>query len=803
MNSIMNCAASIRRLALLLLLFAFTALLLFQASPAEADGYVPWWSRNHPPEFIDDDGDATDNRITLCAMEDSRGHDVILTRNGVQTPLRAKDEDGGIFYYSISGGPDADKVFIVKHPSYKAPRYTKNLRHFSETGNTVLLGLRGPVDFEAKTSYDVEVTVRDPHLGSTTANVHIMVLDVPQNKEDWMANKAPDFTEYDWSKAHHGMARSINADAEVGDAVGDAVTARDPDGGDVTYGIVRIDAGDQIQDQNAHDFSLDDSTGQITVARSPLSRADGESYNIWIRITDAPSAGTHARKWTYRPVHITVTAASSSAQGQQGVMEAPAADGSGAASRSARSASSTAAPDATPAPTPTPWASLSPSKPGAPVGSNIGETQFRITWTAPTEGASPISSYDIEYKLSSDPDSEYRPVMPAPSGIGTGYNLVNAPRQTIAAGTSYDVRVLARNAKGWGPWSDGSTIVTASPPQAATPAPTPAPAAAPQAATPAAAPPQAATPTPTATPAPTPAPAATATPTATPAPSASPAAAPQAATPTPESDGSADDAAEQEAVEDAPADDTSDGADAVEQEAVEDAPADDTSDGADSAAATKSVPALPKRLDKPGNVSAAAQGDGSILVSWDAPANADADYYMIRRRADDGKYTAIARDISDGGAKDADAAAGRIAYLDTDGALTARDVYEYSVRAFLDGVKQSKWTAGQSALPRRLDRPGNVSVAAQGDGSILVSWDAPANAAADYYQIRRRADDGKYTTIARDIADGGAEDADDAAGRIAYLDTDGALTAGDVHEYSARAFLDGVKQSKWTAGQSE
>jgi hypothetical protein len=33
----------------------------------------------------------------------------------------------------------------------------------------------------------------------------------------------------------------------------------------------------------------------------------------------------------------------------------------------------------------------------------------------------------------------------------------------VAAGTSYDVRVRAANAQGWGPWSNAATVTTAEP----------------------------------------------------------------------------------------------------------------------------------------------------------------------------------------------------------------------------------------------------------------------------------------------------------------------------------------------------
>ena len=119
-------------------------------------------------------------------------------------------------------------------------------------------------------------------------------------------------------------------------------------------------------------------------------------------------------------------------------------------------------------PTPPP----APGQPAAPTFINVQQTSFRITWTAPAAGSSAITGYAIQYKLSSAADSAYAFVNPTPAGIGTGYNLVPRSGQTVAEGTSYAVRVRARNAEGWGPWSDAATVVTASPDlPAANPAP--------------------------------------------------------------------------------------------------------------------------------------------------------------------------------------------------------------------------------------------------------------------------------------------------------------------------------------------
>ena len=104
-----------------------------------------------------------------------------------------------------------------------------------------------------------------------------------------------------------------------------------------------------------------------------------------------------------------------------------------------------------------------PGQPDAPEISNIKQTSFRITWTAPAAGSSAISGYGIQYKLSSEADSAYADAKPTKRGTVTGYNVVDRNGQSITAGTSYDVRVRARNAEGWGPWSEAAIVVTASP----------------------------------------------------------------------------------------------------------------------------------------------------------------------------------------------------------------------------------------------------------------------------------------------------------------------------------------------------
>jgi hypothetical protein len=106
-----------------------------------------------------------------------------------------------------------------------------------------------------------------------------------------------------------------------------------------------------------------------------------------------------------------------------------------------------------------------PGKPGLPRIKNLGATQFRIEWPAPSKGSSSATQVAIQYKRSSAPESAYTDVKPTPGrpsyrNFTRGFNLEERPGQSILPGTSYDVRVRERNGSGWGPWSDAATATT-------------------------------------------------------------------------------------------------------------------------------------------------------------------------------------------------------------------------------------------------------------------------------------------------------------------------------------------------------
>ena len=92
------------------------------------------------------------------------------------------------------------------------------------------------------------------------------------------------------------------------------------------------------------------------------------------------------------------------------------------------------------------------------------------------------------------------------------------------------------------------------------------------------------------------------------------------------------------------------------------------------------------------------QSDGAVLLTWDAPSNADSSaYYRARRKtdADEHGYSVIVRKVQD------DDGDGRLSYLDESAELSQEQSYLYGVRAFnIGGKKRGKWSKGV-----RLDPP--------------------------------------------------------------------------------------------------
>ena len=90
--------------------------------------------------------------------------------------------------------------------------------------------------------------------------------------------------------------------------------------------------------------------------------------------------------------------------------------------------------------------------PGAPTGLSVtsGDSTLALSWTASANtGGAPVTSYDVQYKLTSADDSAWTTV----TRSGT------VPTRFISGltnGLKYDVRVRAVNSEGGGPWATNS-----------------------------------------------------------------------------------------------------------------------------------------------------------------------------------------------------------------------------------------------------------------------------------------------------------------------------------------------------------
>ncbi len=324
------------------------------------------------------------------------------------------------------GQPDAPEISNIQQTSFRITWTAAAAGSSAITG----YGIQYKLSSEADSAYaDAKPTKRGTVTGynlvdrngqSITAGTSYDVRVRARNAEGWGPWSAPAIAATaSPAPAANNPPSFADSTAEVGVAentatgadIGSPVTATDPDAGDtLTYTLGTTTDG-------AH-FTIDSNSGQLQT-KGALDYENQSSYAVTVTATD--DGGLSAS------IAVTVKVDD--------------------------------------------VADTAPGQPDAPEIINIKQTSFRITWTAPTAGSSAISGYGIQYKLSSEADSAYADAKPTKRGTVTGYNVVDRSGQSITAGTSYDVRVRARNDEGWGAWSKAATVTTASPDPPSDPAP--------------------------------------------------------------------------------------------------------------------------------------------------------------------------------------------------------------------------------------------------------------------------------------------------------------------------------------------
>jgi hypothetical protein len=190
-----------------------------------------------------------------------------------------------------------------------------------------------------------------------------------------------------------------------------------------------------------------------------------------------------------------------------------------------------------------------------------------------------------------------------------------------------------------------------------------------------------------------------------------------------------------------------------------------------------------------------AADDDPRLIRWPAVPDADADtYYQLRRRAvsEGSRFRFIVEKIRDGGPLDADGRPGQLAYLDNDDTLVDGQEYVYKVRTFYVDGSYTRWGP--------LDPGKEADGVAADDDTRLIHWPAAPEAHSyTYYQLRRQvaAAGSPFKVIVKRLKDGGALDADDRPGQLAYRDNDDTLVDGQEYVYEVRTFYGNGRNSGW------
>ncbi|MCG9128174.1 cadherin domain-containing protein [Candidatus Poribacteria bacterium] len=157
-------------------------------------------------------------------------------------PVVANDANGDSLVYSLSGTDSTN--FYIDNDSGQL--YTANI-----------------LDYETNSSYSVVVSVSDLHGGTSTIDVSIKVLDLPENQ-------SPLFVE------GSGTTRTVKENVATGVNIGEPIVATDPDNDTLTYHLSGIDV---------ESFSIVSTTGQLRT-KGNLDYESKTSYSVLIHAVD-------------------------------------------------------------------------------------------------------------------------------------------------------------------------------------------------------------------------------------------------------------------------------------------------------------------------------------------------------------------------------------------------------------------------------------------------------------------------------------------------------------------------------------
>ena len=392
-------------------------------------------------------------------------------------PLAATDPDSDSLTYAL-GGTDSG--------------------HFVLSGNR--LRTSGALDYEGvKNSYAVTVTVSDGRGGTDTIDVTITVTNVNEAPvvAPPPANRAPSFDE------GASASRSVAENTPSGQDIGLPLAATDPDGDSLTYALSGTDSGHfalsgnqlrtsgdyagvkssysvtvYVSDGRGGTDSIDVTVTVINVDEAPVEPTPqanrAPSFDEGANTTRSVAENTEAGQDIGLPLAATdpdsdsLTYALSGADSGHFALSGNRLQTSGALDYEGQNSYSvTVNVSDGNGGSDTTAVTITVTNVNEPPGALPGLAVFeevngiRVSWSAPDmTGKPPITGYDVQYKLVTATDWNNH------SHSGTGTTI-----QGLTAGSTYNVRVRAKNDEGHSVWASAQATPTAPTAPPVTPVP--------------------------------------------------------------------------------------------------------------------------------------------------------------------------------------------------------------------------------------------------------------------------------------------------------------------------------------------
>ncbi len=212
--------------------------------------------------------------------------------------------------------------------------------------------------------------------------------------DDDEANAAPIFGD--------NLEFSVAENSPPGTAIGDPVTATDPDNDPLTYSMTGDDASS---------FDITTTTGQL-IAKAPLDHEAKDEYSIIVQVSDLKGPASQPDSVIDDTVEVSILVIDVGLPGKPDALGAQ------------------------------------------PASTADGHASLKVSWEPPEDdGGGKITGYDVQYRVLTTDDNGWtdHPF----TGDGTSTTITG-----LRSNTAYEVQVRASNAEGAGDWSDSGEITT-------------------------------------------------------------------------------------------------------------------------------------------------------------------------------------------------------------------------------------------------------------------------------------------------------------------------------------------------------